>query len=726
MLERIALQQKLITKTQCEKAVTACRGSKNAEVALKDYFISQGLISLPRMKQLVATYHAVKIMKKNAMFGAIAVKLGFIGNDEVQAEIRRQKKAIAKKKVPKFIGDIWLKDNTISREQFLKVLQVRKTHAAQAQHPPKKQKQPPPAPSEPGTGNTVNAPDPSVSPSPPPAPPDPAIPEPDIPDPEQPDAPEPEQQNEPVTHELPGGLILEIDERGMNAYLKKTEAFSENTSAEDILETITDNDIFYGVVGAGKVEGFIQSRGFRKKGFRIARGKEPCPGKDARIEYYFDTDHLKAGGVDEQGNIDFKDRGEIPWVEEGTLLAEKFPASEPESGVDIFDQTLDMPPITDIVIRYKAGVTLSDDELKLYAAISGHPKLSWSGNVQVVDTFMVQNDVDYETGHLDYAGNINVKGTLKAGFKVQGEDIRINTVDGGEINAQGDVTIVNGVNDARIYARGNVNAKFIQNSTVFCLGNLSVDKEIVDSTIETSGAVIIPNGEVISSEITANMGVYTRHLGTEKSVPNTLTLGKDAFTSKEMKTIRTHIARCEKTIEQILEKTKALQNDIMNLHQSTGRLAHELDMARDEGRILNDRLAAEKEGSKEAKIVHSQIHKNKALFSRLDKDLNRYFDRIEKNENRILEMEVEHGQLEDDLEDLNYELANFSEWMETNPGLPMAAVTGRVTPGTMVKGPNASKEIAEKLANVKLKEVLSTKPGEEGYDIQIHENIKQK
>ncbi len=104
--------------------------------------------------------------------------------------------------------------------------------------------------------------------------------------------------------------------------------------------------------------------------------------------------------------------------------------------------------------------------------------------------------------------------------------------------------------------------------------------------------------------------------------------------------------------------------------------------------------------------------------------MNRYFDRIEKNESQILEMEVEQEQLEDDLEDLQYELANFTEWLEANPGLALVTVTGRVTTGTTVNGPNASREITEKLTNIKIKEILSSKQGEEGYKIQINENIK--
>jgi uncharacterized protein (DUF342 family) len=697
MLEKIALQKNLITKEQCVAALNACKGAKNMEMALKDYFISKGLIPIQQMKQVVSTFQAVKVMRKNAVFGTIAVKLGFIDNTLFQKEMARQKQAAGKKAAPRFIGELWVKNKTISKDQFIKILRIQEKRPAAPQRPAKNASSEPQAKKGSADGQIPAAP---------------------VPPPDEPAAEAPDYS---LVKELSGGVILEIDDQGMNAFIKKTDKFDDTISPAELLELITENDIFYGVVKEKALEGFIRSSGFKEKPFKVAGGREAQLGKDSRIEYYFDTDHLKAGGFDEEGNIDFKDRGEIPWVEEGSLLAEKFPMKEARSGYNIFDQMLEVPPVSDTPLRYKSGVVLSDDDLKLYAETGGHPRLSWSGNVQVVDTFVVKKDVDYETGHLEYSGDIDVKGTLKSGFRVRGHGIRINTADGGEIHAEGDVTIVNGVNEARIYARGNVKAKFIQNSKVFCLGNLTVDKEIVDTKIEASGAVIIPNGEIISSDIVANMGVYTRHLGTEKSVPNTVTVGVDAFTDQELKTIRKTITRSELRIEQIKEKIQALTKDIKGLHQATNRLAHELDMARDEGLTLSRKA----EGEKPPAGLKSQIQSNKALFSRLDKDLNRYFDRIEKNENRILEMRMEHEQLEDELDDLQYELANFTDWMETNPGLAVVTVTGRVTPGTTVKGPNASREITDKLANVKIKEILSSKQGDEGYKVQIHENIKR-
>jgi uncharacterized protein (DUF342 family) len=709
MLEKIALQKNLITQTQCAEALEACRTAPNLELALKDYFVSKNIIPLSQMKQLIFTFHALNTMKKNNVFGRIAVKLGFIKNADFQEEINRQKESIKAKKQPQFIGELWVKNNTIARDQFRKVIQIQKKKSGSPSPPGQTTSA---SPGEKKENSAAPAPDPQT----------------EVPQAETPlaveTAPEEKEYDYSLVKKLPGGVILEIDKTGMTAFFKKTDTFDDTISPSDLMDHLMDNDILYGIVTEENIQGFIQSKGFKEKPFKVASGRPHKLGKDARVEYYFDTDHLKAGGLGDEGKIDFKDRGQVPWVEEGSLLAEKFPMIEACNGTNIFDQIIEVPPAIDIPLRFKSGVVMSEDELKLYAEISGHPRLNWSGNIQVTDTFVVKNDVDYETGHLEYSGDIDVKGTLKAGFRVKGQTVSINTVDGGDIHAQGNVTILNGANDARIYARGNVTAKFIQNSEVFCLGNLIVQKEIVDCKIETSGAVIIPTGEVISSKVTCNLGLSTRHLGTDKSVPNTIIMGQDAFTEKEIKEIKKKIIQSEERIQQIREKTASLSKEMANFHQDTSRLAHELDRVRADGFSLSKELSGLEKDEKQAATLKSHIQKNNALFSRLDKDLNQYFDRIEKNENQILDMEVELDQLEEELEDLQYEEANFNEWQTANPGITEIGVTGRVSPGTMVSSPKASREITESLTNVKIKEVLSPEKGRP--EIQAHDNIKRK
>jgi Protein of unknown function (DUF342). len=181
----------------------------------------------------------------------------------------------------------------------------------------------------------------------------------------------------------------------------------------------------------------------------------------------------------------------------------------------------------------------------------------------------------------------------------------------------------------KVYARGNVRIKFVQNSTIYCLGNLTVDKEILDSRVITSGAVIINNGEIISSNITCNKGLFARQLGTEKSVPNTVTFGVDAFTARELKRIQDRIEHSIDGQEQLYEKLESLSETLSRDTTNTLGLVHEIERARQDNFLLS-----QSPGNPISAGLKSQIQVNNRLLVRLDRELNQLLDHIEKEKSQ--------------------------------------------------------------------------------------------
>ncbi|WP_035236224.1 FapA family protein [Desulfobacter vibrioformis] len=681
MLEKLALQKKFITKAQCSQALEACRGADNLDLALKNYFEKENILTDKQMKALLATYSALKIIQKSQVFGNSAVDLGFASKEQFLQEMARQKKKIAENRQPEFIGKIWVQDQTLTQEQYQEIIQpLRKVQPAQG---PARASKPL---ADPGA--------------------------------EQPGA---EQIDYSLTRELACGVMLEVDVSGMTAFIRKTGKFKDTVTAAEIMEQLEDNGIVYGLVEPFEVEKFIASSEFRTRPFRIAKGTDPVPGKNARIEYFFDTDPLKAVGIDEDGNMDFKDRGPIPWVKKGCLLAKKFPMTEASEGRNVFDQVIPGPAVADRPLKSGTGVVCASGGLEAYAQISGTPSLDQSGKIQIRGTFTVPTDVSFETGNINYNGDIVIKGTLKAGFKAMGHVIHVGTVDGGKIHATGDVTVSNGMISGNVYARGNVSIGFVQNATIYCLGNLFVDKEILDSRIITSGAVMIKTGEIISSDITCNKGLFAQHLGTEKSVPNIVTFGVDTFTDRELKSISNQIEHIMERQEKIHEELDSLSKEIFRRTANTLRLVHEIDHARQENFLLS-----KSPGASSARGLKSQIQVNKRLLVRLDKELNQMLDRIEEKKSQREKFKVEAAQLENTLEKLRSEQGNFTQWKQHNPGVAQAVVSGRVIPGTMINGPDVSMEILEIRNNVKIFQTRVTTGGDTASGIDIVDNTNRK
>ena len=698
MLEKIALQKKLISEEECREATEACRSSENFEEALKDYFISRDLISSKILEQLILTIDAVKIIKKNIKFGTIAMEMGLISKETLEAALEDQKKAAAANAQPKLIGRILYDSGKLTKDQLILVVQEQTKRNLKIEIV-KKEDLPGPQTNE-GSGKA--------------------------PDPE----PEEKADSRNISETIRGGMVLDIEDEGMSAFLRKTDGFDDSLTVDDLQAVLLSNGIRYGLESEAALESFIKGE-FKKNRFKAATGTSKINGNSARIEYYFNTDHLLVGKIDEKGNVDFLDRGEIPRVEAKTLLAEKFPCIESKHGRDVFGKELLAEPVMDIPLKIKTGVILSEDGMRVYSEISGHPKLSWSGNISVVDTFVLDGDVNYKTGNLIYNGNIEILGGLKSGFKVTGFDIRINEVDGGEIHAQGDVTILNGMNDAVIYSRGHVSAKYVYNSKIYCLGNLYVDREIGDSEVESSGSCRNLTGAIINSTVSFNQGVEANAIGAEKSTPSTIIVGCDQFIINELDTIEIEIKSLEKNRLNLEKKKEKLLLDNNALQKSTTQMANELE------KIMIDKQELEKNleffllqpgKNEEVRPLKSALKQKESLFAQLDKELNDRLNSMEVNESERVKINLDFEDIEIRLDDLKQEKVNFTEWSKSNPGKSVVIVTGKVFSGTVVQGAHAQKEIVDTIGNVQIIEVALqiNETDSNIYEIRINDKYKRR
>lgn len=713
MLEKIALQQKMISQQDCIKAIEACKSSSNYEAALKDYFTSNHLLSEKTIDQLVNTSDAIRIMKTTMRFGTVAVNMGFISKENLEAALNLQKKSTSINERPKLIGQILLESGELSKQQIDMVVQEQK-RLSQMDVPSSQTKNTMVSEQKKTIEPQKNEPTPHKA-----EPVDPSC------------EPEPINDYSQEPEIIEGGMILEIEDEGMSAYLRKTDTFDDNLIEEDIYAILLTKSIQFGLADEAAVNGFINSSGFKKNQFKVATGINRILGKDARIEYYFDTDHLKAGGMDKEGNIDFKDRGEIPRVEANTLLAERFPLKESKNGRDIFGNELQTAPAKDIFLKTKFGVVISEDGRYAYSEISGHPKLSWSGNINVADIYLVKGNVGYETGHLTYDGNIEVLGSLKSGFQIKGWDVKIKEIDGGRIHAEGNVTILEGVNGAKVFSRGHITANFIHNCEISCLGNLYVEKEIVDSKIETSGSCQVKAGKIINTQITSNQGVHAKDIGTDKTHPNTIVVGQDLFVKNELVRVEKQIIESEKQKIQLENKKDAIFIENQRHQESTTRIANELEKVSGERQIIENQLNDLESKSKDEnkiKNLKTLLKQKQIIFSQLDKQLNERFDHIEKNEAKTEQIKETLDTLDDQIEDLNQERENYIDWQDTNQGKSVVIAEGKVCSGTIIQSKHATKEIKETVINVQIKEGnLSGDMGNTNlYEIQIHDNFKKR
>lgn len=258
----------------------------------------------------------------------------------------------------------------------------------------------------------------------------------------------------------------------------------------------------------------------------LAKATPPVEGKNAKINYHFNTDLTMKPKVLEDGSVDFHSLNTICSVHAGDLLADLEPAVQGRPGIDVCGKQIKPLKVVNQILRHANRIHLSEDGLKMYSEVDGHVNLV-EGKVFVSDTYEVPADVDSSTGDITCEGNVEVKGNVRTGFKITAKgDVIVNgVVEGAEIVAGGQIILVRGIQGmsrGKLVADGNIIAKFIESAEVVSRYGYVQAESIMHSNVSAKSDVLVDGkkgfitggntrcGQMISAKtIGSNMGTTT-------------------------------------------------------------------------------------------------------------------------------------------------------------------------------------------------------------------------
>lgn len=508
-------------------------------------------------------------------------------------------------------------------------------------------------------------------------------------------------------HSEGGKAALIISADKLEAKIVFSGNFSKPITIDEIEDLLEDGGIDYNLVDTTKIKSFLNSVTKDNDELVVATGERPISGKAALINYFFDTDYLGAGRINDDGTIDYKERGSIPRVNAGDLIAEKIPLQLGKDGFNVYGELIPVPEPEDKDLICDSGVELSKDGLKVFAKIEGQPNVTITGKLSVFDEFNVKGDVDYNTGNIEFDGNINVEGVVKDGFSVKGGNLTAKEIHGAMIYLKGDLTVNGGIFGASIQTEGQVIARYVKNANIKSYGDVIVDKEILDSKIRTSGKCIIERGKVISSLITAKEGIEAKQIGTDVSHPCTIKVGQDEHIRK---IIQGFDYKIQKKKEE-LEKEQAHYESILEEQKGLHKKISEFAQAQDRAKMLENELlqkmktAEDRKAEDEIKKIMLVIEKVREKSQEIGNKIGEIFSEQE----RILEdISASMTKIETEItfiEKIGKEKSDVSEWSKKEPGNPVIVVRGEIFGGTKLFGPHSLMTLGETEKNVMVKEV---------------------
>ncbi len=268
------------------------------------------------------------------------------------------------------------------------------------------------------------------------------------------------------------------------------------------------------------------------------------------LRHYFNPDfdylNLKPGGEGETSDV--YSLGYVQNAINGQVLAELVP----------LDQVTEKCDPRFILARpeFPMGTNTRIDPAYpnfLLSAVNGYV-FYLNGRITVKNLLNVRKDVSFETGNIFFVGNMAVHGSVRAGFSVQGNSVRIlGMVEGGVARSRRDMMIDGGARGgagghSKIDAGGKLLALFLERVEARARDNMVVKKNCLHCTVY-AGSNLVVHEKLYGGVINAYGSVYVgEQIGNRAGISTKIYMGYAPHLIRQLEKIDSIIAGQSQTI----------------------------------------------------------------------------------------------------------------------------------------------------------------------------------
>lgn len=254
----------------------------------------------------------------------------------------------------------------------------------------------------------------------------------------------------------------------------------------------------------------------------IARGRLPVNGEDAwlRIDVPFGE---QAGKEQGDGRIDFRERRLFVGVDKGQLLATKVPATVGIPGINVQGREIPQSPGRDLALKNCENIIFDAETGEIRAAFDGVLSVVSDCSLKVTAKLLIAEDVDFHTGNIDSRGGLEIKGTVKPGFKVvAGGNVLIGGgVESAHVVSGGNIVIKGGLagKEALVEAEGDVEVPAVRKGVIVSRADVQIGREAYYTEIRCRKDIHCgEQSRVVASELFAGGSVTAWEVDTDSSL----------------------------------------------------------------------------------------------------------------------------------------------------------------------------------------------------------------
>ena len=360
-------------------------------------------------------------------------------------------------------------------------------------------------------------------------------------------------------------IEIAVPKDAMQATMKVSppRGYGRPSSASLVDQAIKDKGVVFGLI-TEEIEALVE-KGYSLEPVIIAKGAPAVNGIDGKVEHLFATGGKGQPKALEDGSVDFHALNLIVTVEKGSTLAELVDPVPGIPGTNVLGGELKPKEGKPATVPVGKNVSFSAETKLLTAEITGEVVLEKT-RISVLATHTELGDVGPETGDIDFAGSVVVRGSVLSGYSVRASgtvDIHGQVV-GGIIEAGGDVIArigIQGQGHGYVKCGGDVLAKFIENAKIMAAGNVDGGEAIIQSSVDSGGVVQVLNrkGVVVGGLIRAARLVSANIFGAEIGTLTEIEIGVNPLFREEFKDIMGSLPDKEKDLEKVKKAVAMLK-----------------------------------------------------------------------------------------------------------------------------------------------------------------------
>lgn len=437
-------------------------------------------------------------------------------------------------------------------------------------------------------------------------------------------------------------FFLNISEDMINAYLTLHDLsdlidppFLEEINQEDYvkipteytLEMVLDFLKFHHIaepINTEAIEHAIQNKVYYKE-FLVAIGQKPIDGIDGHYEYFFNPHPEVKPIILEDGSVDYNTLGRMELVAENAHLAAYYPAVPGSPGYNVFGEQIPSQKEKNLAPLSGKGIScITQGEMRnYYASIEG--KVELRGNSLNVVPLLTVEDVDATIGKIDFKGDVLVTGNVSANAIIRATgNITVNGhVEIARLIAGKDILLKNGMQGSGkgcVYAKGNVSAKFFEQTFVSAGGEVAANT-IMNCTISCEKSITVSGkrGVILGGTTRALTSVTAYNIGNRAETSTIINVGLESDFEETVLKINNDLLTLSGEIEKLDDKLKScIQKLTSRPNPALLELAknYRLERSRQQERLKKllaekNKLLEKKETCKDAYIlIQHRIHPN--------------------------------------------------------------------------------------------------------------------